>query len=66
MKQKNKDNRGGRRPGAGRKPRDAEPREHITIRIRPETLAKIEARKKASGLSRGEVVDELAAQLPYP
>ena len=55
-----KDNRGGARPGAGRKAYDPEQKRiHITISVHRDTRDKLNAISRARGISPGRVVDEM-------
>ena len=59
----NKDNRGGARPGAGRKAVDPEEkRVQITISVHRYTRDKINAISRAKGISPGRVVDEMVKE----
>ena len=54
------DNRGGARPGAGRKAVDPEEkRVQITISVHRDTRDKLNAISRAKGISPGRVVDEM-------
>jgi len=56
----NKDNRGGARPGAGRKAKEPEEKRiQITISVHRDTRDKLNAISKAKGISTGRVVDEM-------
>ena len=55
-----KDNRGGARPGAGRKAYDPDKKRiQITISVHRDTRDKLNAIAKAKGISPGRVVDEI-------
>ena len=55
-----KDNRGGARPGAGRKSKEPEEkRMQITISVHRDTRDKLNAISRAKGISPGRVVDEM-------
>ena len=52
-----KPKQGGKREGAGRKPRDT-PREAITVRLEPQDAAKLRDLCKARGVSQAEWITE--------
>ena len=55
-----KDNRGGARPGAGRKAKDTEEkRVQITISVHRDTITKLNAISKARRMKPGRVIDEM-------
>ena len=55
-----KDNRGGARPGAGRKSKDPEEkRVQITISVHRDTRDKLNAISKARRMKPGRIIDEM-------
>lgn len=53
--------RGGRRPGAGRKPRpDSPPKESRRISLGPELWKKIDTAQEALGLTRTEIFEAMS------
>lgn len=53
------DMRGGKREGAGRKPRGTERRVTFSCRVRPDTLRAVTELSADTGIGRGETVDLL-------
>lgn len=49
---------------AGRPPRDGVPRVHMSLRMLPETAARLRAAAERDGVGAGVVVDRLAQLLP--
>ena len=60
MEQKKKDNRGGKRPGAGRKMYSGSPRVTISARVAQETKERIDQLRK-EGWSTGQLIDRMVA-----
>lgn len=60
MEQKKKDNRGGKRPGAGRKAFADSPRVVISARVAQETKERIDELRK-EGFTTGQLIDKLVS-----
>lgn len=55
--------RGGKRPGAGRKPLDGSRRALLSVRVTDEAKEKVESTADARGITAGELVQEWAETL---
>lgn len=63
METAKKSTHGGARVGAGRKSKGAERRKTLAVRVKPETLASVEALAKSTGKSKGQLIDEAISKL---
>lgn len=55
-----KSTHGGKRPGSGRKPRDTQ---QVTLRLSPETIARLRAQAETLGLTMSEVAERKLKRL---